>query len=167
MSQAYDVTLTEEPIGGPLPSESPQAGLSLRDAQAAKQYRSLWGNAWRQFRLHRLAMIGLIFLTFLTLACYVGALIYPRGIEPDMMATFINPSAKYPFGTDPIGRDILACILWGGRISLAVGLLAALVAISLGTLIGATADSWVARPTASSCGSPISSSACPSCHCCC
>jgi peptide/nickel transport system permease protein len=139
MSQPYDVTLTEEPLGGPLLSDTATPGMSLRDAQAARQYRSLWGNAWRQFRLHRLAMIGLVFLIFLTPACFIGTLIYPRGIEPDMMTTFINPSAEYPFGTDPIGRDILACVLWGGRISLAVGLLAALFAISVGTLVGATA----------------------------
>src|SRR5215204_672968 len=139
MSQPYDVTLTEEPLGGPLLSDAAGPGMSLRDAQASRQYRSLWGNAWRQFRMHRLAMVGLIFLVFLTAACFIGTLIYPRSINPDMMVTFINPSAEYPFGTDPLGRDILATILWGGRISLAVGILAALVAISLGTIVGATA----------------------------
>lgn len=139
MSQAYDVTLTEEPMGGPLLDGGASPGVTLRDAQAARQYRSLWGNAWQQFRLHHLAMLGLIFLIFLTLACYVGTLLYPRGINPDMLITFISPTAKYPFGTDPIGRDLLASVLWGGRISLAVGFLAAFVAISAGTLIGSTA----------------------------
>jgi peptide/nickel transport system permease protein len=139
MSQPYDVTLSEEPLGGPLLGDTATPGMSLRDAQVAKQYRSLWGNAWQQFRLHRLAMFGLVFLIFLILACFVGTLFYPRSINPDMMVTFISPSATYPFGTDPLGRDILATILWGGRISLAVGLLSALVAISAGTMIGATA----------------------------
>ncbi len=139
MSQPYDATLTEEPLGGPLPSDIVSPGVSLRDAQAARQYRSLWGNAWSQFRRHHLAMLGLVVLVSFALACFVGTMIYPRSINPDMMMTFINPSVEYPFGTDPIGRDILACILWGGRISLAVGILAALVAISVGTLIGATA----------------------------
>ena len=124
MSQPYDVTLTEEPLGGPLLSDSGGPGMSLRDAQAARQYRSLWGNAWRQFRMHRLAMMGLFFLIFLTAGLlHRNADLSPRSINPDMMSTFINPSAQYPFGTDPIGRDILARILWGGRISLAVGIL--------------------------------------------
>lgn len=137
MSQAYDVTLTEEPIGGPLLSGS---GPTLRDAQAARQYRSLWGNAWRQFKMHRLAMMGLVVLICITVACFAGALVYPRAIDDiDFMRVDAPPSLSYPFGTDALGQDILARILWGGRISLSVGLLSALVAISLGTLIGALA----------------------------
>ena len=137
MSQAYDVTLTEEPIGGPLPSDG---SLTLRDAQAARQYRSLWGNAWRQFKMHRLAMLGLIVLVFIATACFIGTFIYPRDIdEIDFMLIDASPSMSYPFGTDALGQDILARILWGGRISLSVGLLSALVAISVGTLIGALA----------------------------
>ena len=77
MSQPYDVTLTEEPLGGPLLGDTATPGMSLRDAKAARQYRSLWGNAWQQFRLHRLAMIGLVFLIFLTVACFIGTLVYP------------------------------------------------------------------------------------------
>lgn len=138
MSQAYDVTLSEEPLGGPLLSDS--SGPSLRDTEAARQYRSLWGNAWRQFRMHRLAMFGLIALIFITAACFIGTMLYPRSIdEIDFLLVDGSPSLKYPFGTDSLGQDILARILWGGRISLSVGLLSALVAISVGTFVGAAA----------------------------
>jgi peptide/nickel transport system permease protein len=140
MSQPYDVTLTEEPLGGPLLGDAVSPGLSIRDAAASRQYRSLWGNAWRQFKMHRLAMLGLILLTIIALACFIGTMFYPRNIDDiDFLLTSASPSSKYPFGTDPLGQDILARILWGGRISLSVGLLTALVAISLGTLVGAVA----------------------------
>lgn len=139
MSQPFDVTFTEEPLGGPLLGEAPAAGMSLRDAQAGRQYRSLWGNAWRQFRMHRLAMFGLVTITIITSACFIGTMFYPRAIDDMALSTSAYPTAEFPFGTDPLGQDILARILWGGRISLSVGLLSALIAISAGTLIGATA----------------------------
>ncbi|MCA9858084.1 MAG: ABC transporter permease [Thermomicrobiales bacterium] len=136
MSQAQDVTLTESPLGGPLPTGT---GVTLGDG-TAKQYRSLWSNAWRQFRMHRLAVAGLVVIVFITVACFVGTMIYPRGIDDiDFLMTSASPSSTYPFGTDALGQDILARILWGGRISLSVGFLSALVAISVGTLVGASA----------------------------
>jgi peptide/nickel transport system permease protein len=136
MSQPYDATFVEEPLGQPLLGSEP--GISLRDAQAARQYRSLWGNAWRQFKMHHLAMAGLVFLVFITLACFIGAMLYPRSINDiNFLLVDASPSSSYPFGTDSLGQDMLARILWGGRISLSVGLLSALVAISLGTLVGA------------------------------
>lgn len=138
MSQSYDVTLAEEPLGQPLLSSS--QGPTLRDIEAARQYRSLWGNAWRQFRMHHLAMAGLATLLFITAACFIGTMLYPRGISDiDFMLVDSPPSTSYPFGTDPLGQDILARVLWGGRISLSVGLLSAMVAISFGTMIGAFA----------------------------
>jgi peptide/nickel transport system permease protein len=140
MSQPYDATFTEDPIGPPLPLTVPSPGLSIRDAAAGRQYRSLWGNAWRQFRMHRLAMLGLVVITVITLSCFIGTMVYPRSIDDmDAMQISASPSSTYPFGTDPLGQDILARILWGGRISLSVGFLSALMAISFGTLIGATA----------------------------
>jgi len=138
MSQPYDATLTEEPLGQPLLSDG--LGMTLRDAQAARQYRSLWGNAWRQFRKHRMAMAGLVVLLIIITACFIGTMVYPRGIDDiDFLLVDAAPSVSYPFGTDSLGQDILARILWGGRISLSVGLLSALVAISFGTLVGALA----------------------------
>jgi peptide/nickel transport system permease protein len=105
-----------------------------------KEQRSLWGNAWRQFRRHKLAMAGLVLFTFMFLATYVGSALYPQEIDDiDFSVKGSGISWEHPFGTDSLGRDMLARILWGGRISLAVGVVAALVAILLGTAIGATA----------------------------
>ncbi len=102
--------------------------------------RSLWNNAWRQFRKHRLAMAGLVVFAFLILAVLIGPLVWPEKVnDPFAFDTGESPSLSHPMGTDSLGQDILARILYGGRISLAVGLVAAFVAISLGTIIGAVA----------------------------
>jgi peptide/nickel transport system permease protein len=105
-----------------------------------KEQRSLWGDAWRQFRKHKMAMVGLTLFTFMLLATFIGSPLYPQEIdEIDFSVSGSGMSWDHPFGTDSLGRDMLARMLWGGRISLAVGIIAALVAILLGTAIGATA----------------------------
>jgi peptide/nickel transport system permease protein len=117
-----------------------QALVPVPGLISAKQQRSLWGNAWRQFRKHRLAMAGLVVFIFMIVATFVGTAVYPLDMETiDFSVSGAGISAEHPFGTDSLGRDILARILWGGRISLAVGIIAALVAICVGTAIGATA----------------------------
>jgi peptide/nickel transport system permease protein len=113
--------------------------LPIIDLRVKKQ-RSLWGNAWRQFRKHKLAMAGLVVFIFMVLATFIGSALYPLEIDTiDFSVSNTTMSAAHPMGTDSLGRDILARILWGGRISLAVGIVAALVAILLGTTIGAIA----------------------------
>ncbi len=105
-----------------------------------RKQRSLWGNAWRQFRRHKLAMAGLVVFIGFVFATFVGTAIYPKEIdEIDFSITSGALTWDHPFGTDSLGQDILARILWGGRISIAVGLTAAAVAIILGTMIGAIA----------------------------
>jgi len=70
----------------------------------------------------------------------IGPLIYRVSPEAlDFNALLAPPSIKHPFGTDDLGRDMLARCLYGGRISLAVGVVAMLIAISLGTVIGSVA----------------------------
>lgn len=105
-----------------------------------KEQRSLWGNAWRQFRRHKLAMLGLIVFLLMVVATFIGSPLYPQEIDTiDFSVSGGTLSLQHPFGADDLGRDILGRILWGGRISLAVGIIAALVAILVGTTIGAVA----------------------------
>ncbi|MCC6315652.1 MAG: ABC transporter permease [Thermomicrobiales bacterium] len=109
------------------------------DFRTQKQ-RSLWGNAWRQFRRHKLAMAGLVVFTFMVLATFIGSAIYPQAIDDiDFSASSGSLSREHPMGTDSLGQDILARILWGGRISLAVGIVSAVVALVVGTSVGAVA----------------------------
>jgi peptide/nickel transport system permease protein len=117
-----------------------QREATLLGRNAAKKHRSLWGNAWRQFRRHKMAMVGLVVFIFFVLATFIGNELYWQEIdEIDFSVTGATMTQEHPFGTDSLGQDILARMLWGGRISLAVGLTSALVAITLGTLIGGLA----------------------------
>jgi peptide/nickel transport system permease protein len=100
---------------------------------------SLWREAARRFRRHRLAMLGAGVLLALVLAVVAGPLGYRVPInEIDFKAKLQGPSWTHPLGTDDLGQDLLARMLYGGRISLAVGVTAMLLAISIGTLVGAT-----------------------------
>jgi peptide/nickel transport system permease protein len=102
--------------------------------------RSLWSDAWRQFRRHRLAMMGIGVFLALLLMTLVGPLLYRTPTDAiDYAQGLLGPSVEHPFGTDDLGRDLLARALVGGRVSMAVGVIAVLIAISLGTLIGSIA----------------------------
>jgi peptide/nickel transport system permease protein len=102
--------------------------------------RSLWADAWRQFRRHRLALAGSAVFAFMTLATLLGPLVYRVPTDGiDFKAVLQGPSLAHPFGTDQLGRDLLARCLYGGRISIAVGIAAVVVAMTVGTLVGALA----------------------------
>jgi len=101
---------------------------------------NLWYEAWRRFRRHRLALTGAIVLLAIVVAVVVGPLAYRVPIDTiDFKAKLKGPSWEHPLGTDDLGQDLLARMLYGGRISLAVGVVAMLIAVTLGTLIGAVA----------------------------
>jgi peptide/nickel transport system permease protein len=121
----------------------PAAGAPIRLDQfgrAQRKQRSLWGNAWRQFRRHRLAMVGMIVFGFFLLITFIGPLLWDKEVNsPFAYSSGLTPSAEHPMGTDSLGQDMLARILWGGRISLSVGLVAALISVTVGTLLGAIA----------------------------
>src|SRR5713226_6617484 len=105
-----------------------------------RSHRTLWGDAFRQFRRHRLAMFGLVVFSFLILATLIGPAVYPRPINDiDFAHKLRSPSLSHPFGTDDLGQDILARVLFGGRISIAVGMAAMLVSITIGTILGSIA----------------------------
>jgi peptide/nickel transport system permease protein len=101
--------------------------------------RSLWSDAWQQFRKHKLAIIGSLTILIIIGAITIGPLIWtvdPQDI--DIVSAYTSASAEHPFGADNLGRDNLARVLFGGRISLAIGVAAMSVAMIIGTLIGLT-----------------------------
>jgi peptide/nickel transport system permease protein len=105
---------------------------------AAQPRTSLWKETGRRFRRHRLAMVGSVILLGLVLAVLVGPLVWRLPINDiDFKAKLKGPSWSHPLGTDDLGQDLLARMLYGGRISLAVGIAAMLIAITIGTAIGA------------------------------
>src|SRR5881409_1336017 len=99
---------------------------------------SLWRDALRRFRRHRLAMIGTTVLLVMVVAVVAGPLAWRLPVnEIDFKQKLKGPTWSHPLGTDDLGQDLLARMLYGGRISLAVGVAAMLIAISIGTAIGA------------------------------
>ena len=97
-------------------------------------------DAWRRFRRHRLALVSGAILIMMVLAITLGSFVWRVPInEIDFTARLQGPSWAHPLGTDDLGQDLLARVIYGGRISLAVGLAAMLVAIGVGTIVGAVA----------------------------
>jgi peptide/nickel transport system permease protein len=92
----------------------------------------------RRFMRHRLAVAGLIVLTLLALSALLAPIIAPY--DPNALSTserLEGPSKDHWFGTDDVGRDIFSRVLYGGRISLLIGIGATAVALLIGTMIGA------------------------------
>jgi len=109
--------------------------LELRSAE-----RSQWQMALERFRMHRPAVLGIFVLATLALLSVAAPIVSPY--DPDktqLLALYEPPSLSHPFGTDDLGRDLATRILYGGRVSLSVGLLAVTVAVSIGTLVGVVA----------------------------
>ena len=110
-------------------------GVEMRTAQ-----RSQLSMAFERFRAHRPAVAGVFVLGTLALLSAAAPIISPY--DPDKTALLLiydPPSLAHPFGTDDLGRDLATRILYGGRVSLAIGLLAVTVAVSIGTLVGVIA----------------------------
>lgn len=102
--------------------------------------RSLWGDVWRQFYKHKGAVVGVVVFVLIGLSVFFGPYLYdvdPNAI--DFRARNLSPNFEHPLGTDNIGRDTMAAMLAGGQVSLAVGFLAMVIALLLGTLVGVLA----------------------------
>ena len=95
---------------------------------------------WRRFKRHKLAMISLVILLLLYSMAIFAPMIAPHHYDDmDFDAILQKPSSQHLFGTDRIGGDVFSRVVWGSRISLSVGFVAAGVAIAVGTVIGAIA----------------------------
>lgn len=122
-------------------STPPASAERLADLGAlrAKEARSLWSDAVRQFRRHRLAMAGAFTLVFLVLVSIFGPMIWHGSTRIDFQYSTLGVSMTHPMGTDDMGRDVMSRVLWGGRVSLSVGIVAMFVSVLLGTIVGAMA----------------------------
>ncbi len=122
-----------------LSAEAPVAAAAPVETRQKARF-SPWQEAWRRFRRHRLAVASGVVLLLIVAAILIGPLLWRLPInEIDFAAKLQGPSWAHPLGTDDLGQDVLSRLLYGGRISLAVGLAAMLVAITVGVLVGALA----------------------------
>jgi peptide/nickel transport system permease protein len=125
-------------MAGSIPA-SPTAE-ALAGGSPARPRTRLGVESWRRFRRHKLALLGAVILAVIMLGVLVGPWFYKVPInEIDFNARLASPSMTHPFGTDDLGQDLLARMLYGGRISIAVGLAAMLIAIVVGVVVGAIA----------------------------
>ncbi len=108
---------------------------------------SLWKDAWKRLLKNKLAVFGLIVMVFMTIAVIIGPSIifWTTGFTPDFipgdsdLIKSFPPSLQHPMGTDEAGRDLLARVLQGGRISLMVGIISTIVSLIVGVSYGAIA----------------------------
>ncbi len=108
--------------------------------KARAQHVTPWTEAWRRFRRHRLAVVSAAVLLLMVLAISFGPLLWPVQINDiDFTAQLQGPSWAHPLGTDDLGQDLLARMLYGGRISMSVGIAAMSVSVIVGTIVGAVA----------------------------
>jgi peptide/nickel transport system permease protein len=129
-----------------------QATLPLTAATTntiADKPQSVWQLRWRRLARNRVAMLGGLVLILLALFA-AGAPLYERlmGVnvnDTNLLNRFAPPSAQHILGTDEAGRDVMARLMYGGRISLLVGLLGAISAAMVGTLIGLIAGYYRGR----------------------
>lgn len=125
--------LADEPVPPPI------SAAEIADEELVEG-SSLWKDAWSRLRKNRLAVGSLITFILIVLFCLAGPLLAPwEANTQDLFLGATGPSAQHWFGTDTLGRDLMVRTMYGGRISLLVGLVATLVALSIGVVYGATA----------------------------
>ena len=131
------MTETLEPLGA----------ISLNEDELETPPLSLGQLTWLRFRRHKLAIVGAVVILLLVLYSFGGALIYPESFanKTDTKLRLRAPSWEHPMGTDSVGRDVLARTIYGGQISLLIGLFAVLIEVTTGVLVGAFAGYYGGR----------------------
>ena len=119
------------------PKDLPAANLTPDQLERG---HSLWQDAWHRLKKNKLALIGGVLLCLLVLACVLAPSVLGLSyINQDLDLGASAPSSAHWLGTDTLGRDLLARLLFGGRISIMVGLVASFVALAIGVTYGAVA----------------------------
>ncbi len=121
--------------------------LEIENLEANQKDVGPWKIFWKRFSKNKLAMVGLLCFALLAFGAIFAPYLTPY--EPDTIMVgkkFEAPSSKHLMGTDALGRDYFTRVLYGGRVSLAVGAISALVSVFLGVVVGGTAGyfgGWV------------------------
>lgn len=121
---------------------SPDLFLKLDDAEKAgeeivRKRKTYWQDAWSKLKKDPMAMIGLIIIIFITLLAIFGPMLSPYNYDQqDFSVRYQGPNAQHWFGTDKMGRDLFVRVLYGARISLTVGIVAAVICLVIGVIYG-------------------------------
>ena len=118
----------------------PLSNAHRENEQIARPSTTYWQDVWARFRRDPLAMGGLFVLALIALAAIFGPMLSPYAYDgADFLNGDMPPSAAHWFGTDKLGRDIFTRVLYGARISLTVGVVAAVINLVIGVLYGGIA----------------------------
>lgn len=117
----------------------------MNQNQENKASASLLKKNIRKFMNNRLAVLGLVFVVVMTAACIIGAILQVDYNTPDLRNMRSAPSAAHLFGTDTIGRDLLARVLYGGCYSILIGVFCAVMSSVIGAALGAVAGYFGGR----------------------
>jgi len=112
----------------------------MTDVSTIRPPRNQWWDVWDQFKTHRGALVGMIVFLAIVVFCFVGPYLWPYSATYiDIRSRNQGMSFAHPMGTDQLGRDIFARMMKGGQVSLAVGIVAMILSVFLGSLIGVLA----------------------------
>ena len=101
---------------------------------------------WQQLKRHKLALVSIAVVAVLATACFAAPLVAPYDFDAiDLGNIRQPPSLAHPMGTDDLGRDLLTRVLYGGRVSILIGVLAAIFGTAIGTLVGAVGGYYGGR----------------------
>ena len=121
-----------------------EAGANREETGASRRAQT---SVWNQLRKHRLAVASSGIFAVLAIACLAAPLIAPYQFDAiDLGSIRQAPSPGHWMGTDDLGRDLFTRVLYGGRVSILIGILAAVLGTGLGALIGAVAGLYGGRP---------------------
>jgi oligopeptide transport system permease protein len=118
--------------------DPPQSGGLESPVSEGEPGTSLWREAWHRLAKNKMAVVCAIILILLALSAFLGPFFLKQSYETQTLALgAVPPSAQHWFGTDTLGRDLFVRILYGGRVSLSVGLCATAMALLIGVIYGA------------------------------
>ncbi|MEW2635597.1 ABC transporter permease [Streptomyces sp. NPDC048389] len=127
------------------PQDGPAGPAQTARSLARARRRHSAARFWRSYRSHRTGLFGLAALALIALTALAAPLLVGSDVQSVTNApgaAMEKPSAEFPLGTDQFGRSLLGLLVWGARISLTVGLLAAALSVAIGTLVGIIAGHY-------------------------
>lgn len=143
MRKTFQTIRKGEPVGIETPedqrSAAPPEGTQ---AVSTAPSRTLWGDAFARLRRNRLAIAAVVWVVFIVIVALTADLWVPQALGSPTAQLYdarLPMSAQHPFGTDQVGRDVLSRVIYGARISLAVGILATAISTAIGLVMGALA----------------------------